>query len=258
MTLHTKIIGSGKPIIILHGLFGMLDNWNGIAKQLSTKGIACILMDLRNHGHSPWSDEFSYEAMCDDVLETIAQLELNNYVLAGHSMGGKVAMQMAAHKPAGLNALCVMDIAPRYYAPHHEHIIDALYRADVSHIKSRKEAETNMKPYIADNGTLQFLLKNLYWKNQDQLGWRFNLDVIARNIEEVGKNFTFRNALDTPALFMRGQLSLYINSEDVEHIQQLFTTVKITTIPHAGHWIHADQPEVVINELESFVNEYLF
>ncbi|MBK8847762.1 MAG: alpha/beta fold hydrolase [Bacteroidetes bacterium] len=257
MILHTKIEGTGKPIVILHGLFGMLDNWNGIARQLSTKGIACILMDLRNHGHSPWSDEFNYHVMCEDVLETIAHLELNSYVLAGHSMGGKVALQVAACKPAGLLGLCVMDIAPRYYAPHHEHIINALYRADVHKIKSRKEAESNMKPFIADNATLQFLLKNLHWKDHNTLAWRFNLDAIARNIEEVGKSFSLENKMDTPTLFMRGENSSYINKQDEEHIQQLFTTVKLVTISHAGHWLHADQPEVVINTLEAFVNECL-
>jgi esterase len=244
MKLNFKKSGSGQPLIILHGLFGSLDNWQTLAKQFSEK-FTTYIVDQRNHGQSPWSDEWTYQAMVDDLLELIEQEGIEKPIILGHSMGGKTAMLFAVQHPEKLEKLIVADIAPRKYELHHQKILEALYAVDVDNITSRKEAEDKISQHINDFGTKQFLLKNLYWKDIEakKLAWRFNLDVISENIERIGMAIPENDpAYGLPALFIRGDKSQYITDRDGELIKKIFPEAELKTIEGAGHWLHAEKP----------------
>ncbi|MBA3899918.1 MAG: alpha/beta fold hydrolase [Bacteroidetes bacterium] len=245
MKLNFKKSGSGKPLIILHGLFGSLDNWQTMAKTFSAH-FTTYIVDLRNHGQSPRSKEWSYQAMADDLLELIESENLENLIVLGHSMGGKTAMLFAVQHPDKLSKLIVADIAPRKYVPHHQTILEALHTVDVENISSRKEAEERLSEHINDISTKQFLLKNLYWKDIDakKLDWRFNLDAISENIEKIGIAIPDDSPVkDLPTLFIKGEKSEYITISDNNLIQKIFPKAEIETIKGAGHWLHAEKPE---------------
>ena len=191
MELNFKKLGAGEPLIILHGLFGSLDNWMTLAKQWS-KSFEVYLVDQRNHGQSPHSIEFSFELMAADLMELIQAEKINNPIILGHSMGGKTAMEFAIRHPELVKQLIVVDIAPVKYEVHHYTIIDALKNVPLNEIGSRKEAEVFLAEKISEFGIRQFLLKNLYWIEKDKLAWRFNLDVINNNINAVA---LFRNRI---------------------------------------------------------------
>lgn len=253
MKLFFRKYGSGKPLIILHGLFGQSDNWNTLGKRFAEQ-FAVYLVDLRNHGLSPHSEEWNYKVMSDDLLELIEENRLQNPVLLGHSMGGKVAMQFALDHPGRVAKMVVVDIAPRCYDPHHDKIIKGLQAIDFDVIKSRKEAEDVLSNYIPDAGTRQFLLKNLYWKEEGRLAWRFNLEVIAKNIQEVNVRIGEVQAPNpVPVLFISGEKSDYITEKDRHHIPVLFPNAGFVVVKNAGHWVHAEQPEIFFSEAFRFL-----
>lgn len=250
MKLHYRELGEGKPLIILHGLFGFSDNWQSHAKKLADY-YHVFLIDLRNHGHSPWSDEFSYELMAKDVLEFISDYELEDVILVGHSMGGKVAMRLAQLNEDVLEKLVVVDMGIKQYPMHHEHIIAGIRSVDIDHISARREAETQLDKYIDSYGIKQFLLKNIYWKEKGKLAWRMNIDVLEREMPEILKALP-EGQVQVPTLFMRGELSNYLLDEDMPKIEEQFIDVEFVTISGAGHWLHAEAPEEFLNELLSF------
>lgn len=255
MKLHFKKIAEGKPVIILHGLFGSGDNWATFAKHLAEKGFAVYITDLRNHGHSDWDDVHDYKHMATDVHEMIQAEQLNDVVLIGHSMGGKAAMQVAVDFPGELKKLVVADIAPRYYEQHHQSIIKGLQSLDFNQLKTRGEADKQLALYIDDTGTRQFLLKNIYWKENDQLALRFNLEVLSKEIENVGEEINSDRPIEIPTLFIAGEKSKYISEKDHDDIHKMFSNAEIISIPNAGHWIHADQPELLLKSVISFLQE---
>lgn len=241
MKLFYRKYGEGQPLVILHGLFGQSDNWNSLAKQFAEKGFEVYLVDLRNHGLSPHSNTWNYQVMSDDILEFINEFQLKHVVFLGHSMGGKVAMQFAIQHQEFLDKLIVVDIAPKYYPPHHGDVLKALNAVDFAVVKIRKEAEDILSAYITDYGTKQFLLKNIYWKENGQLDWRFNLKVIAEQIGNVGEVTPDEKSCDIPSVFIRGGLSRYILDDDIHLIQDIFPLSVIETIENAGHWVHAEK-----------------
>lgn len=253
MKLFYRKFGEGQPFFILHGLFGQSDNWNSLAKQIAEQGFAVYTVDQRNHGLSPHSDRWDYPSMSDDLKELMDDLKAKNAVLLGHSMGGKTAMQFALEHADRLDKLIVADIAPRYYAPHHQAILQGLDAVDFTFIKTRKEAEAVLAQYIGDYGTKQFLLKNIYWKDDGQMDWRFNLDVISREIEQIGKAIETDHHCDTPSLFIRGEKSDYVLDSDILEIQEIFPRSYVETIKDSGHWIHAEQPAAFLKSVLNFV-----
>lgn len=253
MKLFYRKFGEGKPFIILHGLFGQSDNWNTLARQFGDEGFEVYSIDLRNHGQSPHSNDWNYKVMSDDVLELINDLNLRDIVLLGHSMGGKVAMEFALQHQEFLNKLIVVDIAPKYYAPHHESILKALNAVDFKISKSRKEVENTLSQYITDLGTKQFLLKNIYWKENGELDWRFNLKVITDKIETVGQESSENDTCSIPTLFIRGDNSQYIKDEDLNLIQRIFPSSTLKTIRKSGHWVHAEQPTAFFEAVREFI-----
>lgn len=252
MELNFKRLGAGEPLIILHGLFGSLDNWMTLAK-IFAEHFEVFVVDQRNHGQSPHSAEFNYEVLADDLYEFIIQHHIVDPIILGHSMGGKTAMQFAMNYPTRLSKLVVADIAPKPYPVHHREIIDSLYQLDFETIKTRGEADEILSQFISDNSTRQFLLKNLYWKEKSKLAWRFNLSVIDKNIEVIGQGLKNIQVFEKPTLFIRGALSNYVLESDFEEIHRVFTNVKIESIENSGHWVHAENPKSFLDIVSSFL-----
>lgn len=240
--LHSKIEGTGQPLVILHGFLGMSDNWKTLATQFAANGYQVHLLDLRNHGRSFHSDDFSYELMAQDVYEYCQANHLQKINIIGHSMGGKVAMLLATNYPDLIQKLIVADIGPKYYAPHHQEILAGLNAVDFSTQPSRNEVDAILTAHIPDFGTRQFLLKSLYWQEPGQLAFRFNLAVFNQKITEIGKALPEQKVFTAPTLFIRGGNSSYILDEDLEKIQHHFPNMQLQTIPNAGHWLHAENP----------------
>lgn len=253
MELYSRIEGEGKPLLIIHGFLGMSDNWKTLGGQFGQQGFQVHLLDMRNHGKSPHDEEFAYNAMVQDVNEYCAMHQLDKINLLGHSMGGKIAMLFATTYPERVEKLIIADIGPKYYAPHHQTILAGLNAIDFASKPSRNQVEEILSGYIKDFGTRQFLLKNLYWVESGQLGFRFNLDVFNRKIETIGKSLPFESHFDKPVLFLRGDKSDYILDSDFETILHHFPGAEIRTVKNAGHWLHAENPTVFY----TMVLEYL-
>lgn len=244
--------GQGEPLIILHGLFGISDNWTTQARALS-EFFTVYAVDCRNHGLSPHSSVWNFDAMSLDLLTLMNDEKITKANLIGHSMGGKICMRFAEQHPERILKMIIADIAPRYYEPHHHQVLTALNAIDFEVIKSRKQAEEVLMQYIHDNATRQFILKNIYWKENGMLAFRFNLPVISKNIESVGESMFDYGVCSVPALFIRGEKSDYINQQDIDDIYNKFIHVQIVTIPNAGHWVHAENPEAFLNAVKEFL-----
>lgn len=251
MQLNYKKVGEGQPLIILHGLFGSLDNWMTLSKKLGEL-FEVYIVDARNHGFSPHSDEFNYEVMADDLLAFINEHNIVNPIVLGHSMGGKTAMQFAMNYPDKLSKLVVADIAPKPYPVDHGVILEGMFALDFDIISSRREADEELAKHIPDLSTRQFILKNLYWAAKGKLAWKFNLPVISDNIDMVGFELKNTNTFSKPTLFVRGTKSNYILESDFNTIKNIFTSAKIKDI-ESGHWVHAENPKRFYEILTSFL-----
>jgi pimeloyl-ACP methyl ester carboxylesterase len=253
MKLFYKELGEGeKYIIILHGLFGSSDNWQNIGKTLSEK-YKVYLVDLPNHGRSLHTDNFTYEAMREDVHAFIEQHQIEQPVLIGHSMGGKVAMHVALAYPHLLSKLIVVDICPKYYPVHHDRILEGLTSINLPTITSRQEADEQLAKYERSYTVRAFLLKNLYRNEDGKFEWRLNLPVINDQIENVGEAIHTDNVFERPVLFINGAKSDYINKEDTSLIHQFFPGAVVETIADAGHWVHAEKPEEFVSIINNFI-----
>lgn len=250
MKLYHRELGEGKPMMILHGLFGYSDNWQTHAKKLA-EYYRVILVDLRNHGRSDWSDDFSYEIMTDDVLELCNDLGLEELILVGHSMGGKVAMHVAAKNEDLLEKLVIVDMGTKEYPMHHDHILEGINAVTLDNVSARSEAEKQMEPFIESEGIKQFLLKNLYWKEKGQLSWRMNVQVLEREMAKILGAFQADEIL-TPTLFIRGAMSNYILDKDISSLELQFPDIEMETIENAGHWVHAEAPNEFLEALLGF------
>lgn len=240
--LFSRIEGEGNPLLIIHGFLGMSDNWKSFSDKYAAQGYQVHLLDLRNHGKSFHSNDFNYQVMCHDVLAYCNHYQLNDISIIGHSMGGKVAMLFATTYRDKVEKLVVADIAPKYYAPHHQAIFTALNAVNFNELKTRQEVEKILLSYIPDFGTRQFLMKSVYWKTPEQLGFRFNLPVFNNNKESIGEALPNENHFDKPTLFIRGGNSNYILDTDWQNIQHHFPNARLATIPNVGHWLHAENP----------------
>lgn len=252
MLNYKKFGDGGEVLIILHGLFGSLDNWQSIAQVLSDDFVVYIL-DQRNHGKSPHFDEHTYSLMATDLNSFMDQLGIDTAHVIGHSMGGKTVMQFAVDFPFRINKMVVADIAPKYYAPHHQSIIQALESVDFSKVKNRKEVEQVLEKQLKELGVIQFLLKGLTWKTKTLLGWKFNLSLLSAQIENIGEALSGHVYFTNPVLFLRGENSNYIAEEDEEEIESSFPVSEIVTIKNAGHWLHAENTKDFLEQVLSFL-----
>lgn len=244
MQLFYRQFGEGRPVIILHGLFGLSDNWVSIGKRIAEK-FAVYIPDLRNHGQSAHSPTMNYPAMTEDLLEFIETHKLENVILVGHSMGGKVAMNFALDHPGLPAQLIVIDISPRSYPARsmHSDIINAMLSINLQLFKSRGEVEKILQKTLPDLRIRQFILKNLYYREPQTPAWRPNLEAIYDNLELIFDGIQPGRTFTKPVLFVKGGLSDYISQDDESLILKLFPLAQIKTIPNATHWVHADAPK---------------
>jgi pimeloyl-ACP methyl ester carboxylesterase len=250
MKLYYRQLGQGKPLVILHGLFGFSDNWQTHAKKLA-EYYEVTLVDLRNHGHSPWSAEFSYALMVQDLHELLHDLHIEKPILLGHSMGGKLAMHFDQSYPQFIEKLIVVDMGIKAYPPHHAHILAAIHAIDLSKMSARNEAEAILRTFVESEGIRQFLLKNLYWEEKGKLAWRVNFPVLEASMPEILAALPEHESF-TPTLFIRGLLSNYILDEDSAQLESYYPDSQLASIPNAGHWVHAEAPDAFIDEVLSF------
>jgi esterase len=252
MKLYYRSGGHGDPLIILHGLFGISDNWITIARQLE-KQHHVILVDQRNHGRSPHHPDINYELMVEDLYELLTDLSLRKIHLIGHSMGGKVAMQFACEYPHRVQSLTVVDIAPKQYPMRHKVLIDAMLSLDLSQVDRREDADRLLEEKIQTPSIRQFLLKNLYRETDGRYHWRLNLPVLAENLPQLGAGLPEQMRYDGPTKFIAGGDSEYITPGDYPLILAHFPEARIDTIPGATHWVHAQKPDELLEILGRFV-----
>lgn len=252
--LHSKILGEGKPFIILHGFLGMSDNWKTLGSQYAENGYQVHLVDQRNHGKSFHSPDFDYELLSKDAINYMNHHGIDSAYVLGHSMGGKTAMQLATSHPERVEKLIVADIAPKFYPPHHDFIFNGLSKLNFDEISNRREADEELAKHIKDMGIRMFLLKNLYWVEQGKLGFRFNFDVLKNKMSEIGENIAPTAIYEGPTLFLRGDRSEYIMPNDYPEIKRHFPNSEIESIDKAGHWLHAENPKQFFEMSIRFLN----
>ncbi|MEM8898239.1 MAG: alpha/beta fold hydrolase [Bacteroidota bacterium] len=252
LALNSKVIGSGPALIILHGLFGSLDNWLSHAKTLS-EDFTVHLLDQRNHGKSPHADEWNYPLMAEDLLAYMDAEGILTSSLLGHSMGGKTALTFADAYPERLEKLIIADMTPKQYKPHHDEIIEALLSVPLGEISQRSEVDEILKRSIDEVSVRQFLLKGLGRDKEKRFAWKFNLEVISQNYEEVLKEIPLEDPNYLPTLFIYGSKSNYLNESDLESLPQLFPLAQFVSVSDAGHWLHAENPTVFIKEVQDFL-----
>lgn len=253
MHLHSTSYGDQGPhLIMLHGLFGMSDNLHHISRALSDRARVHAL-DLRNHGRSPHDPVMTYEAMSQDVVDFMDAQGIPAAVIMGHSMGGKVAMEMALRHPAHVAGLVVVDIAPRSYPPHHDEVFDAFMAIPLEQCSTRKEVEEAMRSRVSKNSTALFLLKNLTRDDGGRFRWKANIPVIRSSYGEINRAIDADAPYDGHALFIRGGQADYILDSDWTDITRLFPRATIETIHGAGHWVHVDEPETLVALVRRFM-----
>ena len=267
MKLFFRELGDGKPLIILHGLYGMSDNWMHYARAL-TDCCRVIVPDLRNHGNSPHSDDHSYSSMSQDLFELMNHLSISKATLLGHSMGGKAAMHFAALHPERVSALIVADIAPKNYLDlfqfgahkqNHPSILAALSSIGIEKISSRKEADRLLAQKIPSLILRQFLLKNLRRKSNHEFEWKINVPVLLNCIDAILRDVNYEwleremHQSDFPATFIYGGKSDYLQIEDHYKISLIYPQSSFIEIPDAGHWLHADRPEMFLDAIFSVI-----
>ncbi|KOO56782.1 acyl-CoA esterase [Rheinheimera sp. KL1] len=240
MILHTEITGQGQAIVLIHGLFGSYENLGVIARALAGQW-QVINLDMRNHGRSDWHDSMSYALMAEDVKETLDHLGLEQVILLGHSMGGKIAMEFALRYPERVSKLILADISPVQNRPRHLEILSALDGIDLSSLQSRQQADQQLALVITETGVRQFLLKSLY-KDGDQFRWRFNIKALIANYPQLLEAPPSKGPYTGPTLFIKGAESDYLLPEHQSLIQQLFPHSKAKVIMGTGHWLHAEKP----------------
>lgn len=241
MKLFYRQSGHGEPLIILHGLFGSSDNWYTLAKTFA-EHFTVYLIDQRNHGQSPHSDEFNYKLLAEDLFEFVNDHKLEQVNIIGHSMGGKTAMNFAVKYPERVKKLIIVDIVPKEYPVHHDNILEGLLSIDLPQVSSRTEADELLSKNVTELDERQFLLKNLYRTSEGAFAWRPNLKAIDNHIEEIGEGMQYDGQYNGPTLFIVGARSKYFKTGDEKLISEIFPTFKLVTLD-SGHWVQAEKPK---------------
>lgn len=251
VNLNYKVEGEGKPIVLIHGLFGNLDNLGLLARDLKNDH-QVISIDLRNHGESFHSDQHNYPLMAQDVADCLAQLTSEPAIIIGHSMGGKVAMQLAQLAPGMIKQLVVLDMAPvAYTIRRHDNVFAGLFAVSEQKPASRQQAMKILEQHIELEGVRQFLGKSLY-KQDEYFSWRFNVQSLYDNYHSI-LGWVPVPASDIATLFIKGGNSDYILAEYQAEIARQFPKAKAHIIANAGHWLHAEKPAEVLRAIRKFI-----
>lgn len=255
--LHSQITGQQtaegtSPVLLLHGVFGSLENLGVVARKLAEHHQVHSL-DLRNHGRSPHAGSMAYGDMAEDVLAYMDRQGLSRAVLIGHSMGGKIAMRLALDAPERVERLVVADIAPVTYEPHHGKILEGLRALDPATLSSRSEADRALQAYVSEAPVRQFLLKNLVKKDDGGFQWRLNLDAIQDEYDALIAGLDADHPYPGPTLFIKGGDSDYILPEHRDQVARLFPQAVLRVIPGTGHWLHAEKPDTFTTLCERFL-----
>lgn len=268
MNLFFRTEGEGFPLVIVHGLYGSSDNWLTVGKKLASR-FKVYMIDQRNHGRSPKSQDLGYEVMKNDLADFFDQHSIEKAILLGHSMGGKTAMSFAADYPERIEKLIIVDIAPKdYFLLNdesqyflHRNILQAMLSIDFTRMESRKDVEHYLLEHIDNTSIVQFLLKNVHRKKDGRFEWRLNVQVLFDNLDEIISGVNERwfddrlPIFNYPVLFIKGEKSNYILPEDYSSIRRIYPHALINVIPDAGHWLHAEQPQLFMEVLDQFLEQ---
>jgi esterase len=250
--LHFREYGKGDPLVVLHGLCGSLDNWHSVSRRLAAR-FRVLAVDQRNHGQSPHHEEMSYAQMAGDLGEFLEQQSVSSAPVMGHSMGGKTAMRFAFDFPEKISRLIVVDIAPRAYEPVHVAAFQALLAVDLKSCPTRQTVESALAAAVPEPSVRQFLLKNLARDSGGGFRWKLNLRNILANYALLNAAIDPPRPSETPALFIRGGRSDFIQEPDFAAIRRCFPRAEMCTIAEAGHWVQADAPEALVARVEQFL-----
>ncbi|SLM63849.1 MULTISPECIES: esterase [Dickeya] len=239
------------PVILIHGLFGNLDNLGVLARSLQ-KHHDILQIDLRNHGLSPRSPEMNYAAMAQDVQALIEELGLQRVILIGHSMGGKVSMALSASLGERIERIVAIDIAPvDYQVRRHDNVFAALHAVSDAGVTQRAEAADIMRPHLAgEEGVVQFLLKSF-----QQGEWRFNVPVLWEQYAHI-VGWEDIAPWYGPILFIRGSLSPYLDDVHRDALLRQFPNAKAHVVSGAGHWVHAEKTDAVLRAIHRFFDAH--
>jgi esterase len=245
--------GAGPPVILLHGLFGSAESWHPFATALARR-FSVYAVDQRNHGGSFHSAKMDYDDLAEDARNFMVQAEVGRASLIGHSMGGKTAMRAASRFPAVVERLVILDIAPRGYPPVHAAAINALANLELGRITSLREADSALSAEIPDPVLRRFLLKSIHPTRGGGYRWQVNLEAIRSAYPSLCAPLRL-TPWSGPCLFIRGAESDYIRDRDWPALRSSFPQARLATIPRAGHWVHADNPQGVIDTVLRFLPE---
>lgn len=249
--LAHKILGAGRPLVVLHGLFGTLDNWQTVGRRLAERR-QVVLVDLPNHGRSPHVEAVDYADQAVALAGFLADQWMHEVDVLGHSMGAKVAMRLALDYPDRVRSLVAVDMAPRAYAPGHGEIFAAMRSVPVGDDLTRGEIDALLAERIAEPGVRRFLMKNLARRREGGFRWKVNLEALHRGYERLLAPVT-GGPWGGPALFVRGAASDYVRDVDLAGIRERFPAARLVTIAGAGHWVHADRPAELLEAVEAFL-----
>jgi len=253
MVLNYKEYGEGEAVIILHGLFGMLDNWHSFARQLGEL-FHVIVVDQRNHGQSFHSEAFDYNILASDLNEFMENKDIPCAHIIGHSLGGKTLLQFMNDFPMKVDKAVIIDIAPKAYSGGHEEIISAMLSLDLSNISTRSEAYNSMLDKISDPAIVNFLLKNLKRQNKHSFSWKANIHSLEKNYDHIKSGIYRKDPYYGKVLFVKGGKSTYITEEDEKRIKDTYVNSQVVNISGAGHWIHTEKPDELLEVLDGFLN----
>lgn len=255
LSLNHKVYGQGDPVIILHGLFGSLDNWATFAKNLGEDFMTYIL-DQRDHGKSPHTEAFNYQLLAEDLRIFMEDNWLHSASIIGHSMGGKTAMKFALENPDMVDKLIIVDMSPRAYPDRHSKVFDAMAAVDLTSLENRLDAMDVISEKLnGDKDTTAFLVKNIKREKDGSFSWKMNVDLLKKEYANIIAPMPSDLSFDGETLFIKGANSNYITEEDEDLIFDMFPQSEIYSIADAGHWVHAEQPEALQKIITEFLND---
>lgn len=251
LSLHYEEYGEGPCIVLLHGLFGASWHWKKIANNLA-RDHKVLVPDLRNHGHSPCGKEIDYRIMADDVTELMQKKGITLTDLAGHSMGGKVGLQLALNSSI-IRKLVIVDISPRSYAPRYKDMIKELWKLIVREQAGKEFMSSDTHEELYDFAVKSFLQKN--FNEHHKLKWLLHFPLLVRWYRNILKGIEVSAGFDKPVLFIRSACSGYVSESDVRMIHQTFVNADVVTCNGSGHWLHVDTPEILTKEIRAFLKK---